>query len=162
MVIVQSQYNHMMLVLFEIHMRLILMNQLVKNKTWQLITHKSMNYNETTYLFYSIYVMQESSCLYIRDCLQILLPILREFKRINQLLSLLQSSGNQRFSNDFRGNRSQLIRLNSVDIRSQIWSRSQKHLFSFSATAILFSKSKLFPVIFSSDSQINPANIRWI
>ena len=64
--------------------------------------------------------MQESSCLYIRDCLQILLPILREFKRINQLLSLLQSSGNQRFSNDFRGNRSQLIRLNSVDIRSQI------------------------------------------
>ena len=46
---------------------------------------------------------------YVRDCHQILLLILREFKRINLLPFPLKSSENSRRFDDLRGNRSQLI-----------------------------------------------------
>ena len=54
---------------------------------------------------------------------QILLLILSEFKRINELLHPLKSFENLWFSDDFgggRGNRSSLIRLNSRIIGSEI------------------------------------------
>ena len=48
--------------------------------------------------------------------------LLSEFKETNQLLFPLESS--DKFSDDFRGNRSKLIHLNSLSIRSKIWRRS--------------------------------------
>ena len=45
----------------------------------------------------------------LKDCLQILLLILSEFKRINELLFLLKSSENHKFYDDFTGKRSWLI-----------------------------------------------------
>ena len=56
---------------------------------------------------------------WIRDGRLILLPI---FKQI--FLFPLKLSENHRFSDDFRGSRSQLIRLNSLNIRSQFWRQS--------------------------------------
>ena len=53
----------------------------------------------------------------LRDRLQILFVILREL--IN-FYSPLKSSENQMFFDDFRGNRSLLIRLNSSNIRNGI------------------------------------------
>ena len=52
----------------------------------------------------------------------LLFLILSKFKQISSLLLPLTSFGTQRFS-DFRGNISQLIRLNSFDIRSKFWKR---------------------------------------
>ena len=46
-------------------------------------------------------------------------------KRIYQLLFPLKWSENHRFSDDYRGNRSWLIRLNSLNIRSNFWRRSR-------------------------------------
>ena len=54
------------------------------------------------------------------DRLQITLLILKEFKQINRLLFPVKSLENYKFSDDFRGNRSSLIRLNSPNIRSTI------------------------------------------
>ena len=48
------------------------------------------------------------------DRLQISLLILKEFKRIYELLLPLKSSEKLCFSDDFWGNRSELIRLNSL------------------------------------------------
>ena len=50
----------------------------------------------------------------------LLFLILSKFKQISSLLLPLTSFGTQIFS-DFRGNISQLIRLNSFDIRSEFW-----------------------------------------
>ena len=56
-----------------------------------------------------------------RDRHQIQLLISSKFKWINWLLFPLKSSENPRFSDDFKGNRSWLIRLNSLTIRGKIW-----------------------------------------
>ena len=53
------------------------------------------------------------------DRVQILLLILSKFKRINYLLFSLKSSENLLSSVDFRGNRSSLVHLNSLKIRSE-------------------------------------------
>ena len=53
--------------------------------------------------------------------LQILLLILGDFKWINQLLFPLKYSGRLWFSNDFKGNKSWLICLQSLNNRSEIW-----------------------------------------
>ena len=58
------------------------------------------------------------------DRLLMSLLILRKFERITSFLCPLKSLENQRFSEDFRGERSSLIRLNSLNIRSIIWKRS--------------------------------------
>ena len=50
----------------------------------------------------------------MEDRLQISLLILREFKHINLLLLPLKSTENWRFSDDFKRNRSSLIRLNAL------------------------------------------------
>ena len=52
----------------------------------------------------------------VRDHLQISFLILNELKEINQLLFPLKSSENQRFPDDFRGNRSYSLRSNSLNI----------------------------------------------
>ena len=54
---------------------------------------------------------------------QISLLILSEFMRIHQLLFPLKSLKNHWFSDDFRGNTSQLIHLNSLNLRSKIFIR---------------------------------------
>ena len=56
---------------------------------------------------------------YYRDRLQISLLILSEFKRVNQILLPVKSSENRRFSDHFMGNRIWLIRLNSLNIRTE-------------------------------------------
>ena len=56
--------------------------------------------------------------------LQILLLILKEFKLINYLLLPLKLSESLYFSDDFRGKRSKLIRLNLFNARSEIWRQS--------------------------------------
>ena len=55
----------------------------------------------------------------MRDRVQILLLILSKFKRINYLLFSLKSSENLWSSVDFMGNRSLLIHVNSLKIRSE-------------------------------------------
>ena len=65
----------------------------------------------------------------LKDYLQISLLILSELKWIKQLLFPLKSSENQRFSDDFRRNRSQSIRFNSLNIRSEIWRWFLEKLF---------------------------------
>ena len=52
-------------------------------------------------------------CLWDRG--QIAPLILREFKQINEILSPLKSSENNRFPDEFRGNESYLIRVNSLN-----------------------------------------------
>ena len=59
-----------------------------------------------------------------RDHLQISLLILRKFKQINRLIFPLESSENQRFANNFRRNRSYVICLKTLNIRSKIWRQS--------------------------------------
>ena len=59
-----------------------------------------------------------------RNCLHISLLMSSEFKRINQFLFPLKLSENDKFTDDFIGNRSFLIRLNSLNIRCVIWRRS--------------------------------------
>ena len=54
---------------------------------------------------------------------QISLLILSEFMRIHQLLFPLKSLKNHWFSDDFRGNTSQLIHLNSLNLRRKIFIR---------------------------------------
>ena len=54
---------------------------------------------------------------------QISLLILSEFMRIHQLLLPLKSLKNHWFSDDFRGNTTQLIHLNSLNLRSKIFIR---------------------------------------
>ena len=54
---------------------------------------------------------------------QISLLILSEFMRIHQLLFPLKSLKNHWFSDDFRGNTTQLIHLNSLNLRSKIFIR---------------------------------------
>ena len=54
---------------------------------------------------------------------QISLLILSEFMRIHQLLFPLKSLKNHWFSDDFRGNTSHLIHLNSLNLRSKIFIR---------------------------------------
>ena len=54
---------------------------------------------------------------FLRDRLQILPLMLSEFKGTDLLLFSLKSSENLRFSGDFRMNRSDLIHLNSINIR---------------------------------------------
>ena len=54
---------------------------------------------------------------------QISLLISSEFMRIHQLLFPLKSLKNNWFSDDFRGNSSQLIHLNSLNLRSIIFIR---------------------------------------
>ena len=61
---------------------------------------------------------------WLRDRLQIWLHILSKFKRINIQLFPLKSSENLWFSDDFRGNNCILIRLNSLNMWSEIWRRS--------------------------------------
>ena len=68
-----------------------------------------------------------------RDFLLILLDILSEFKRINQLLFPLKLPENGRFFDDFLGNRSSLICLNLLNIRSGIWEDSLAISNSFSS-----------------------------
>ena len=46
------------------------------------------------------------------DCCKIWLQILSKLKQINELLFLLKSSGELRLTDDFSGNRSQLVHLN--------------------------------------------------
>ena len=53
--------------------------------------------------------------------IKIMLLRLSEFKWINWLLFPLKSSENQWFFNHFRGNKSWWIRINSLDIKSEIW-----------------------------------------
>ena len=60
----------------------------------------------------------------IWDRLQNLLLILGEFKRINWLLFSQKSSEKLLFSGDSMGNKSLLIHLNSLNIRSEIWRRN--------------------------------------
>ena len=55
--------------------------------------------------------MVRHMALRVGNRLQILPLILNEFKRLNSLLFPLKSSENLQFSNNFRGNRSKLIRL---------------------------------------------------
>ena len=57
----------------------------------------------------------------VRDRRQSSLLILREFNRRNKLLFPLKPSENHWFSDDLKGNRSSLIRLNLLNIRSEIW-----------------------------------------
>ena len=57
--------------------------------------------------------------------LQDSLLILDEFKQTNRLLSLPKSSGNLWFSDDFRGNRNSLVRLNSLGITQSAITRSK-------------------------------------
>ena len=64
----------------------------------------------------------------LKDRLRIVLLILSEFKLITQLLFPLKSSENLWLSDDFRGNRSELIGLNSLNISSEIWARSLSSL----------------------------------
>ena len=59
-----------------------------------------------------------------RNRLKISLLMLSEFKRINYFLFPWKWSEDRIFSNDFRGkDRSELMRLNSLNIRSKIWRR---------------------------------------
>ena len=77
--------------------------------------------------------LSASILFFTRDCFPVLFLILIEFKRINLLLFPLKSSESTWFSDDFRGNRSYLIRINLVNIRSRIWrgspSRDGKFVF---------------------------------
>ena len=59
-----------------------------------------------------------------RDRHQISFLTLIKFRRINQLLFPLKSLQNIRISDDFRGSGCYLIRLNLINIGSEIWSRS--------------------------------------
>ena len=47
--------------------------------------------------------------IYFRDCRQILVQVLSELQQINKLLFLLKSVENQKFSDDFRENKTYLI-----------------------------------------------------
>ena len=71
----------------------------------------------------------------IRSRHQISLLILSEFKRINQLLFPLKSPENQRFSDDFRGDKSKLIPSKSFNIRSKFWRGSILTTYFFWSSA---------------------------
>ena len=60
----------------------------------------------------------------LSDRRQISLLVMNKFKEINLIVFPLKSLEHRRFSDDFRGNRSSLIRLNLFNIRSEIWRRS--------------------------------------
>ena len=59
----------------------------------------------------------------IKDHLKNSLLILNEYKRINFYFRWNHQK-NHRFSDYFKENRSQLISLNSLNVRSEIWRRS--------------------------------------
>ena len=63
------------------------------------------------------------SCFFILRSRQISLLILSKFKRVNQLLLPRKSSENRRFYDSFR-RKQKLIRLNSLNIKSEIWSQT--------------------------------------
>ena len=63
-----------------------------------------------------------------------LLLILGEFKRINWLLLPFKSIENLRFSDDFRGNRSYLIRLNLLNVRNKFGDEHLTHLNGLKVT----------------------------
>ena len=81
-----------------------------------------------------------TECFY--TILQYFEGILSEFKWINYLLIPLKSPENYRFSNNFRGNRTSLIRFNSHIIWSLIWRRSLK-IFRWPLNFIQKSKKSL-------------------
>ena len=59
--------------------------------------------------------------LFLKDRYQLLLLILSKLKWINLILFPLKSSGNHRFSDNVRVNRSYSIQLDLLHIRSEIW-----------------------------------------
>ena len=79
--------------------------------------------------YYWLQVLQTQTsylcfCLLFRNHLQILLLILRKFKRLTDFCSPLKSWKNLWFPLHFRGNKSLLIRLNLLNIKRKIWGRS--------------------------------------
>ena len=79
------------------------------------------NTNKIKY-FYVYYIYFK--CFSPSYCLQIWRLIFSECKQTNKLLSPLKPPKNHRFSDEVRGNRTQLILLHSLYIRSKIWWRS--------------------------------------
>ena len=76
--------------------------------------------------FFSILIktaLERSSYLF-KDRCHISLLVISEFKQINYILLPLKSSESLWFSDNFRGYKSYLICLNSLNIRSKLWQRS--------------------------------------
>ena len=69
-------------------------------------------------------IFSEKLFCYSKGIVSIAFLKISEFRQHNWLLFPLKSSENLRFSDDFRENRSQLIRLNSVNNRSELCKRS--------------------------------------
>ena len=83
----------------------------------------------------------------VRDCLQTSPLIWSKFKRIFKFC-YLKWLENRRFFNDFKGNRSYLICLNLLNIRSEIWRWSVKPFLELTLKLRQQHTKILYPSVF--------------
>ena len=104
------------------------------------------------------YLVLEYDQFCIRSRHQI--PLLVLSRKFEQILFTLKPSENHRFSDDFRRNRSSLIRINSLDITSETWRWFLTRIWPkiLKLIKLLY---RFWPVVIAFNPKVGIASPKW-